>query len=327
MTDESARGCFLVTGALGCLGAWTVARLVREGANVVALDAQTDPWRLALLLSDADRARVVNVQGDVADAAQLDALIDQHGVTHIVHLAALLHPQFRADPRRGVRVNALGGVNIFEAAARRPRQIARVVYASSIAVYDADDGAGQPVPHHLVGRPTTLYGVFKQAEEGMARVFLRDYGVSSIGIRPATVFGAGRDTGLSAGPTQAIEAAVAGAPFHIAYQGRSHLHYADDLARIFLSCARSGFQGADVFNVRGTTADMVDIVAQIEAVTGCARGSISCDGGELELPHDYDDSALQTVIGDVPRTSLADAIQETLAVFRGQRPCLEPAYD
>ena len=322
----AADECFLVTGALGCLGAWTVARLAREGTRVVAFDAQTDTRRLALLLPEAERARVIHVLGDVADAAQLDAQIDQHGVTHIIHLAALLHPQFRADPRRGVRVNALGGVNVLEAAARRPQQVKQVVYASSIAVYDAADGAGKPVPHELVGRPNTLYGVFKQAEEGMARVFLQDAGVSSIGIRPTTVFGAGRDQGLTAGPTQAIEAAAAGAPYRIGYQGRSHLHYADDLAQVFLACARSSFHGAEVFNVRGTTADMAEIVAQIEAATGCVRGSIVCEGGELALPHDYDDSALQAVIGSVPRTGLGDAIRETLAVFRGQRPRLEPAH-
>ena len=316
--------CFLVTGALGCLGAWTVARLVREGTPVVAFDAQTDPRRLALLLSDAERARVVHVQGDVAEAAQLDALIDQHGVTHIVHLAAMLHPQFRADPPRGVRVNALGGVNLFQAAARRPRQIARIVYASSIAVYDADAGAGQPVQHQQIGRPDTLYGVFKQAEEGMARVFLQDAGVSSIGIRPAFVYGAGRDQGLTADLTLAIQAAATGTPFRIGYQGRSHLHYADDLARVFLASARCDFRGAGVFNVRGVSADMPEIVAEIEASTGCVPGSIAFAGDAMALPLDYDDSALHSVIGQVPRTGLRAAIDETQGIFRGRRPALEP---
>lgn len=319
--------CFLVTGALGCLGAWTVARLVREGTAVVAFDAQADPRRLALLLTDEQRAQVHYIQGDVADAAQLDAAIDRHRVTHIIHLAALLHPQFRADPRRGARVNVLGGVNVFEAAARRPQQIARIVYTSSIGVYSGGDGAGEPVPHQLVGRPDTLYGVFKQAEEGLARVFHQDAGVSSIGIRPAAVFGAGRDQGLSADPTLAIQAAAVGAEYRIGYGGISHIHYTDDLARVFLTCARCSFDGAEVFNLRGTKVDMAQVVAGIEAATGCARGSISFTGDEFALPHDYDDSALRALIGRVPRTDLDAAIRETLAIFQGRRPRLAPAHD
>lgn len=315
----SNHDCFLVTGALGCLGAWIVSRLVRGRTKVIAFDAHGDPRRLRLLLDEAALARVEFVQGDIADAEQLDATIDRHGVTHIIHLAALLHPQFKSDPRRGMSVNALGGVNVFEAAARRLQQVQRVVYASSIGVYGPDDASDGVVRHDAVGHPTTLYGVYKQAEEGMARVYFQDTGLSSIGLRPATVFGVGRDTGLSAGPTEAVLAAARGRPFHIGYGGRSHLHYADDVARIFIACARSGFRGAEVFNMRGSVATMDEIVATIEAVVPQARGLITFDPVQRSLPQDFDDSALQAVIGAVPRTSLAHAVAETYAIFQGRR--------
>lgn len=165
----------------------------------------------------------------------------------------------------------------------------------------------------------TLYGVYKQAEEGMARVYFEDRGLSSIGVRPATVFGAGRDQGLSAGPTEAVLAATRGRPYHIGYGGRSHLHYADDIARIFIACARSAFHGADVFNVRGTVATMDEIVAAIENVAPHARGSITFEPIQRSLPQDFDDSALQAVIGAVPRTPLTRAVSETYAIFQGQR--------
>lgn len=312
-----ADDCFLVTGALGCLGAWTVRRLVSEGTRVVAFDAHDDRRRLRLLLDDAALSRVAWMRGDIADARQVDAALEDHGVTHVVHLAALLHPQFKADPRRGLQVNALGGVNVFEAAARSAR-VRKVVYASSIAVYGPRDGWAGPVRHGQAGTPDTLYGVYKQAEEAMARVYFQDRGLSSIGIRPATVFGAGRDSGLTAGPTLAIEAALRGEPYHIGYGGRSHLHYADDLAAILLACARSGFEGAEAFNVRGMTAEMDEIVETIAQAIPGARGLITSGGPELPLPHDYDDAALQGVLGRVPRTSLADAVRRTAEIFRAQ---------
>ncbi len=56
---------FLVTGALGCIGAWIVHRLVQEGVPVVAFDADTDVRRLRLLMDDAQLSRVTFVNGDI----------------------------------------------------------------------------------------------------------------------------------------------------------------------------------------------------------------------------------------------------------------------
>ncbi|WER46699.1 NAD(P)-dependent oxidoreductase [Cupriavidus sp. WKF15] len=308
---------FLVTGALGCIGAWTVRRLVQEGVPVVAFDADNDVRRLRLLMDDAHLSRVEMVRGDITDLGLLEATLDRYRITHVIHLAALIHPRFKADPPLGARVNVLGGVNLFEAVARRAQRIAGIVYASSIAVYDSCDAASDAtILHHTCGHPTTLYGVFKQAEEGMARVYYQDRGVSSIGLRPATVFGAGRDYGLTAAPTQAVLAAALARRFHIPYSGRSQIHYADDLARMFIACARSGYRGADVFNMQGSVADMGEVVETIESVIPEARGTITFAGPSLGLPEDYDATALENLIGPLPRTPLREAVGETFRLFR-----------
>jgi len=110
-----------------------------------------------------------------------------------VHLAALQVPFCRADPPLGARVNVVGTVNVFEAASKR--KLSHVVYASSIAVFDA---AGT-----LSGHPETQYGVYKRDNESTAAVFFAESGVSSIGLRPHTVYGVGRDQGLTSAPTVA----------------------------------------------------------------------------------------------------------------------------
>ena len=51
--------------------------------------------------------------------------------------------------------------------------------------------------------PTTHYGVFKRANEGNARVYYLDHGLNSVGLRPLTVYGVNRDTGLTSDPTKA----------------------------------------------------------------------------------------------------------------------------
>ncbi len=58
----------LVTGALGCLGAWTLKALLDLGEEPVGFDLGSDDARLRLVLSDEERARVTLVEGDVTDA-------------------------------------------------------------------------------------------------------------------------------------------------------------------------------------------------------------------------------------------------------------------
>src|ERR1700687_3611358 len=49
---------FLVTGALGCIGAWVVRNLARQGVPVTVFDLASDPHRLRLIMADDELARV-----------------------------------------------------------------------------------------------------------------------------------------------------------------------------------------------------------------------------------------------------------------------------
>ncbi len=308
---------FLITGALGCIGAWTVRNLVREGTPVVVFDLASDPRRLKLIMSDDELARVTFVTGDITDLEALERALDNHAITRVIHLAALQIPFVRANPPLGARVNVVGTVNVFEAVARRRDRIGSLVYASSAAVYDAvDAGESGVVAHGAVGHPTTLYGVFKQANEGTARVYWQDARVASIGLRPYIVYGPGRDQGLTSSPTKAMVAAALGKPYHIPYGGRAAYQYADDVARTFIACARAPFQGAEIFNLGGSVATMGEIVAAIEAAAPEVRGLITFDDKPLPFPEAFDAAPLEQVIGALPFTPLAQAVADTIALFR-----------
>src|SRR5213595_1969788 len=169
---------FLVTGAFGCIGTWVVRDLVRDGIAVTALDLGAEPARWPLAMSDDEIGRVRRRQGDITDLDQVERVLDEDGITHVIHLAALQVPFCRADPPLGARVNVLGTVNVLEAVARRPDRIGPVVYASSIAAYDAIDAGNGPA---MSGTPGTIYGVYKRANEGSAWVYHEERGVASIG--------------------------------------------------------------------------------------------------------------------------------------------------
>ncbi len=290
---------WLVTGALGCLGAWTVATLVRDGAGVVAFDLGTDDRRLRLIASPEEIGRVAFVRGDVTELATVERVLAEHGITHVVHLAALQVPFCRADPPLGARVNVTGTVNVLEAA-KRNGLATTIAYASSAAVYDE---RGEIAPR-------TLYGVWKLANEGTAKVYWQDDGVASIGLRPFSVYGPGRDQGLTAGPTLAIEAAVRGEPYRIGFGGRTQLHYASDVARAFVRAARSEPAGAETYSLGGPATAIADFVAILEnAVPGA---EIDFDRAPLPFPEE-----LPPPWYDSPLTSLEEGVNETVRILRG----------
>jgi len=306
---------YFVTGALGCIGAWVVRNLVREGAPTTIFDLGGDTQRLRLVMDDDELERVRLVQGDIADLAAVERAVAESGATHLIHLAALQVPFCKADPSLGARVNVVGTVNMFEAAKRAG--VRRLVYASSVAVYGRSEEYGDaPLDDAAPQSPRTHYGVYKQANEGTARVYWLDDGISSIGLRPYTVYGPGRDQGLTSGPTRAMVAAAVGRPFQIGISGRQGLQYADDAARICVAAARAPFEGAGVFNLRGSVVSVEEIIAAIEAAAPEARGLISFAGAPLPFPEELADAGLRGAIGAVPDTPLADGVAQSIAIFR-----------
>jgi UDP-glucuronate 4-epimerase len=244
--------------------------------------------------------------------------LDEHAITHVIHLAALQLPFVKADPPLGARVNVVGTVNVFEAVACRKERIERIIYASSAAVYDAAD-AGEPgavIQHSTAGHPTSLYGVFKQANEGTARIYWQDHLLASIGLRPATVYGPGRDQGITSAPTKAMFAAVVGQPFHIPYGGRGEFQYADDVAKAFIACARTPFEGAEIFNLHGSVAHMSELVAEIETAVPESREQITFAEPGFPSPEEFDATALTELIGTLPHTPLREGVAATIALFR-----------
>lgn len=309
---------FLVTGALGCIGAWTVRNLVREGTPVVVFDLVSEAHRLRLLLSEEELARVVFVVGDITDLEALEGALDAHGVTHVIHLAGLQVPFCRADPPLGARVNVVGTVNVFEAVKRRLDRIGKVVYASSVAVFGApeDYEPGAVLTDDAALKPHTHYGVYKQANEGTARVYWEDGGVASIGFRPYVVYGVGRDQGVTSTPTTALLAAAGGRPYHISYGGRTVFQYADDTARAFIQSARARFEGAMAFNLGGLIRHMHEFIAAIEKTAPESAGRITFEDFQLPFPWEVDGSGLERAIGKVAHRPLEEGVAETVEMFR-----------
>jgi nucleoside-diphosphate-sugar epimerase len=307
----------LLTGGYGCIGSWIVRNLLERGDQAWIYDLKEDPRRLRLILSDEQVRQVAFVPGDVTDLAGLRAAIGKHRITHIVHLAGLQVPTCRADPMLGARVNVVGTLAVFEAVRQSQGQVQRLVYASSAAVFGPPEQYPKgPLADDVPLKPTTHYGYFKCCNEGNARIYYQDHGLSSIGLRPWTVYGVGRDFGMTSEPTKAIKSMALGRPYHITYGGWQDLQFVDDVAKVFVRCLEAPYQGAKSYNLRGDVVDLPTFHRALLEVDSVAAKRVTFGERQIAIAYDLDDSALQRDLGPMPKTPLTEGIRRTLEQFR-----------
>src|SRR5713101_449027 len=79
--------------------------------------------------------------------------------------------------------------------------------------------------------------VFEAAKAHRDRVGRVAYFSSAAVFGPPSVYGPGRDFGVTADPTLAMKAAVLGRPFQIRWGGATDLIYADDVARACIAAS------------------------------------------------------------------------------------------
>ena len=296
---------YLVTGVLGAIGAWTARTLVDRGAHVVGLDLGGSQHRLDIAFESLGRDRLELVQGDIADLDELERLLSERGITNVVHLAAMQVPFVRERPALGALVNVVGTVNVLEAA-RRTGVTAPVVYASSIAVFGPTEGAPR--------RRSTVSSSGRTRRRPSA--ICEDYGVPSIGLRPHTVYGPGRDQGLTSAPTAAMLAAAAGVPYEIPFGGRLQFQYLPDVAEAFVRASEVDRRDASVHTLDGPSASVEEVVELVEAVSGVERGTITWRGDPLPFPGEADGSSFVELLGGSVNRPLADGVADAIERFR-----------
>jgi nucleoside-diphosphate-sugar epimerase len=166
----------LVIGANGQIGAELVDALtIRHGAeNVLAAD-----------ITPASPLGVRRYEKiDVLDSARLAQVIDEHDITQVYQLAALLSATGEQAPLKAWRLNMDGLLNILEIARERNAagKLLKVFWPSSIAAF----GPHTPpieTPQLAVMDPTTIYGISKQAGERLCEYYFARFGVDVRSIR------------------------------------------------------------------------------------------------------------------------------------------------
>ncbi|OAE98945.1 nucleoside-diphosphate sugar epimerase [Bradyrhizobium centrolobii] len=291
----------LITGGGGFIGAW-LARCLADGGHQLRVFEPVECTALFNKIVGSAAAAVDWRLGDIADANAVRAAAE--GCDAIIHLAGVLTPACKADPARGAMINLVGTLNVFNAA--QALGIRRIVFTSSAGVYGPDDAT---TPH-----PITHYGTFKLACEGSARAYWEDHGIASVGFRPYIVYGFGRETGSTAGPSLACRAAARGESYVIPYSSTAGLVFVDDVVAAYEAALLREPDGAHVFNLPGEVVSNDDVVAAVRTVVPDAK--IGIDGPELPFAEDIGEGDLRRVFPHLPATSLRDGIRRTIELYR-----------
>jgi UDP-glucose 4-epimerase len=244
----------LVTGGAGFVGATLVRQLVERGHSIRVLDDYStgDPAHLAGV--DAEL-----VEGDIRDQAALDAALAE--IDAVIHLAAAGSViKSIEDPVANFDVNVLGTFRVLDAARRAG--VERTVQASTGGALIGD--ATPPVDENSLPKPISPYGASKLAGEGYAYAFSQCYGLRTVSLRFANVYGpwSARKQGAI---NMFFKAIHAGEPMVIYGDGTSSRDYThvDDIARALRLALEGDVPGGTVLHIASgietTVADLADL--------------------------------------------------------------------
>jgi UDP-glucose 4-epimerase len=252
----------VVTGGAGFIGSHLVDRLLADGAGEIVGFDNFSRGRLENLAHLRHESRFELIEGDIQDqSAVSDAL---RGASLVYHLAAqstlmgAVH-----DVEYTFQTNVRGTFNVLRAAVEN--DVPRVVFTSSRDVY------GEPVELPVEEEAPLLainsYGASKVAGEAYCRAFRREFGLQTVILRLASVYGV-RDVGRVI-PVW-LQQAQAGQPMQI-YGGKQVLDFVW-IGQVVEALARAGKLDGPLPPINigsGTGTRIVDLARRIARLAEC----------------------------------------------------------
>lgn len=290
----------IIFGGSGFLGSWIVKAFLKKGYSVSIFDLKIQKELLSHVVgNDINKIKFIN--GDITNYDQVQEAIND--MDHVINLAGLMTPDCSSNPILGAKVNVLGSINVFEALKKNNNKF--LVYASSAGVFGQKD--------HYYPFPETHYGAYKLAVEGVARAYLNEDGISSVGIRPYVIYGPGREVGGTAGVTLACKAAKQGDSYTVNFSGKAGFVYVQDVVDLVEMSIAQIPSGALTFNINGITADVSDFINLIKK--NIPLSDIGIQGDPLSVVDEIRGNEPSKTFKKFKYTSLEDGIKRTIDFY------------
>jgi nucleoside-diphosphate-sugar epimerase len=262
----------LVIGATGFIGPRLIRRLVARGETVVGMDLNPG----AAAFGDVPIGAPV-VRGDVTQFEDVMRTVLDVRPERLINLAYGLGAG-EGNPHQVMRLDVLGMDNCFEAA--RLAGVKRVVYASSIAVSGQQSHFGDRLvteddPVH----GTSQYAMHKIFNEFQARKYIKNYGMSIVGVRPANVTGPDKVRG-SVDHVQIMTDAARGKPVHLPQKGLMRLLvHVEDMAEIFARVLLAETPRHSLYNSGGIPVSLGELADIVRGFLPEAQITFASEGG------------------------------------------------
>lgn len=302
----------LVTGGAGFIGSHVCDEFVGKGHEVVALDNLSSGRKENL----DPRVRLAALDIRSAEAA---ALIASERPDVICHLAAQMDVRRSVDdPRFDAESNILGMLNLLEAA--RKAQVKKFIFSSTGgAIYGEQDHFPAREDHPT--RPVSPYGVSKAAGELYLGYYRAQYGLKSVALRYANVYGPRQNPHGEAGVVAIFsQRLIAGQPCTIFGEGKQtrDFVFGKDVARANYLAFEADYVGpANIGTAIETDINrLYQLLADAAGVKTPANHAPGKPGEQLRSC--IDPSHAKKVLGWEPTVKLAEGIQQTIAYFRAQ---------
>src|SRR5216117_543602 len=265
----------LVIGATGFIGPRLIRKLIARGESVVGMDLNPGAAAFAGVPIGAPVVR-----GDVTQFEDVMRTVLDVKPDRLINLAYGLGAG-EGNPHQVMRLDILGMDNCFEAA--RLAGVKRVVYASSIAVSGQQSHFGDRLvneddPVH----GTSQYAMHKIFNEFQARKYVKNYGMSIVGVRPANVTGPDKMRG-STDHVQLITGAARGEAVHLPKKGQMRLLiHVDDIAEVFARVLLADAPRHDIYNSGGVAVSLGELADLVREFLPDAKISFEQEGGREE---------------------------------------------
>src|SRR5438552_10485688 len=265
----------LVIGATGFIGPRLIRRLVARGEAVVGMDLNPGATPFADVASAAPVIR-----GDVTRFEDVMRTVLEVKPERLINLAYGIGAG-EGNPHQVMLLDVLGMDNCFEAA--RLGGVKRVVYASSIAVSGQQSNFGDRLvneddPTH----GTSQYAMHKIFNEFQAKKYIKNYGMSITGVRPANVTGPDKVRG-STDHVQLMVDAARGAPVHLPSKGLMRLLiHVDDIAEVFIRVLLADKPRHDLYNSGRIPASLGELGDIVRGFLPDAQITFAQEGGRDE---------------------------------------------
>lgn len=299
----------LVAGGSGFIGSHLVRELVKKGEHVVIFDLAPNTELIRDIL---DRVKII--RGDATNLIDILHAVKENNIEDIYHLIALLADVSQEKPLFALKVNVESTLNFLEAARILP--LRRIVFASSVAVYDPK--GKPPVSESAALRPASVYGATKVLSEFYGMHYHKLFGIDFRALRFTTIYGVGKSGGSTGICSLLIEKSALGQAVKVdVADAVTDWLYIKDAINSLLLARQAENPKERIYNIGGGTHAVREVAEIVKRFI--PNATIQLEARKVfPWPPSYDWSKAQEELGYEPLFDIEEGVKDFIEEARNK---------